>query len=46
MEYVIVIAGLTDSLTVGQVDDIIGDIKMYLDDENITHEDVYLKAQE
>lgn len=47
MDYVIVIAGLTDAMTVRAVEDIIGDVKMYLDDEHIPYSDVYcVKGQE
>lgn len=45
MEYVIVITGVT-GMTVRAVDDIVGDVKMYLEDEHIQYDDVYLKVQE
>jgi hypothetical protein len=46
MDYVIVITGLTDALTVHHIEDIIGDLKMYLDDEDVPYTDVLLEAKE
>lgn len=45
MEYVIVITGLTDALAVHHIDDIIGDLKMYLDDEHVPYTDVFLEER-
>jgi len=45
MEYVIVIEGLTAPLSVHHIEDIIGDLKMYLDDENVEHTDVLIKER-
>jgi len=45
MDYVIVITGVTN-MTLQCIDDIVGDVKMYLDDERIAYDAVYLKVQE
>ena len=44
-QYVVIIAGLKDSLTVRAIEDLIGDVKMYLDDEGISYEDVRLELE-
>jgi len=46
MEYHITITGLTDAMKVHQVNDIMEDIKMYLDDEQVQYTDVFIAAQE
>jgi hypothetical protein len=46
MDYVIVITGLTDALSVHHIDDIIGDLKMYLDDEHVPYTDVLLEQRD